>query len=219
MNETIQLVAVLALPLVLALSLHEAGHAYVAKHFGDLTAYSQGRVTLNPIKHIDPLGTIVVPLALMLLTKGSFVFGWARPTPINPAALRNPRKHLPLVTLAGPVANFAMALAWAVLGLLLVASGVDEPFFSKVASAGVFVNILFFALNIMPIPPLDGGHALAEVLPPRYGNMLMRVAPYGFFIVIALLYTGVLWKLIAPVMAFSETVLGLLISPLSFLVN
>lgn len=211
--QYIPTIAVYALPVILAITLHEAAHAYAAKYFGDLTAYSQGRMSLNPVRHIDPVGTILVPLVLFLLTKGNFFFGWARPVPVNFAALRNPRKQMAWVSLAGPGANFVMAFGWMVLGILLVAVGVDEPFFRKVAQAGVLANVLFFVFNLVPIPPLDGGRILTSMLPPRYGYKFAQIEPYGFFIVVALVYLNILGVVMWPAMEATYSVLELLSSP------
>ena len=217
--EYIPTIAVYALPVILAITLHEAAHAYVAKYFGDLTAYSQGRVSLNPVKHIDPIGTILVPLVLFVLTKGNFFFGWARPVPVNFAALRNPRKQMAWVSLAGPAANFVMAFGFMVLGILLTAVGIDEPFFHKVAHAGVIANVLFFVFNLVPIPPLDGGRILTSVLPPRVGYKFAQIEPYGFFIVVALVYLNVLTYFMAPLAAATMYALDLLSSPFTLFIN
>ena len=218
-NEIIQAVAVYALPVILAITLHEAAHAYAAKYFGDLTAYAQGRMSLNPIKHIDPLGTIVIPLALFAISNGSFFFGYAKPVPVNYSALRNPRKQMAWVALAGPASNFVMAFGWMILGILLVMFGVSEQFPHKVAHAGLVANLLFFALNMLPIPPLDGGRIMTSMLPPRYAFKFARIEPYGFFILIGLMLLGVLSYLILPLVWAAKVALDVLATPLTIFLN
>ena len=214
-NEIIQAVAVYALPVILAITLHEAAHAYAAKYFGDLTAYAQGRMSLNPIKHIDPVGTILIPLVVFALSKGTFFFGYAKPVPVNYSALRNPRKQMAWVALAGPASNFVMAFGWMVLGILFILFGVSEPFVHKVAHAGLVANLLFFALNMLPIPPLDGGRIMTSLLPPRLGYKFSRIEPYGFFILIGLMVLGALSYLILPLVWAAKTLLDLLATPLT----
>ena len=214
-NEIIQAVAVYALPVILAITLHEAAHAYAAKYFGDLTAYAQGRMSLNPIKHIDPVGTILIPLVVFALSKGTFFFGYAKPVPVNYSALRNPRKQMAWVALAGPASNFVMAFGWMILGILLVMFGVSEPFVHKVAHAGLVANLLFFALNMLPIPPLDGGRIMTSLLPPRLGYKFSRIEPYGFFILIGLMVLGALSYLILPLVWAAKVLLDLLATPLT----
>ena len=214
-NEIIQAVAVYALPVIFAITLHEASHAYAAKYFGDLTAYAQGRMSLNPVKHIDPLGTIVIPLAVFIISQGQFFFGYAKPVPVNFAALRNPRKQMAWVALAGPMANFVMAFGWMVLGILLDIFAVQEAFPHKVAHAGVVANLLFFALNLLPIPPLDGGRIMTSILPPRLGARFARIEPYGFIILIALMLFQVLSYLIVPLVLAGKFALDLLATPLT----
>lgn len=214
-NEIIQAVAVYALPVILAITLHEAAHAYAAKYFGDLTAYAQGRMSLNPLKHIDPMGTIVIPLVVFALSKGTFFFGYAKPVPVNYSALRNPRKQMAWVALAGPASNFVMAFGWMVLGILLVMLGVSEPFPHKVAHAGLVANLLFFALNMLPIPPLDGSRIVTSMLPPRYAYKFVQIEPYGFYILIGLMVLGVLGYLILPLVWAAKAALDLLATPLT----
>ncbi|MFD2368074.1 site-2 protease family protein [Pseudoduganella sp. GCM10020061] len=218
-NEIIQAVAVYALPVIFAITLHEAAHAYAAKYFGDLTAYAQGRMSLNPIKHIDPLGTIVIPLVVLAMSQGQFFFGYAKPVPVNYSALRNPRKQMAYVALAGPASNFAMAFGWMVLGLLMIGAGVSEPFPLKVAQAGINANLLFFALNMLPIPPLDGGRIMTSILPPRYGNKFAMIEPYGFVILIALMLTHSLGYLIAPFHIAAGFALDMLATPITIFLN
>jgi len=215
MNEIIQTMAVYALPVLFAITLHEAAHAYAAKYFGDSTAYAQGRMSLNPLKHIDPIGTLLIPIVLYFTTSGAFLFGYAKPVPLNYSALRNPRKQSALVAFAGPLANFVMALGWLVMAIIMSATGTQEPFFQKMASAGVATNLLIFAFNLFPLPPLDGGRILTSMLPPRLGYKFAQIEPYGFFIVLALALTQLLSFWIVPVKAIAVMLLKLLVSPLS----
>jgi Zn-dependent protease len=219
MNDIIQTIAVYALPVLFAITLHEAAHAYAAKYFGDPTAYMLGRMSLNPVRHIDPLGTIVIPIALYVATSGAFVFGYAKPVPIDFGKLRNPKRQMAWVSLAGPGANFVMALLWMIIFIFLHAANVREPFFLEMAQAGILVNILMFAFNLVPIPPLDGGRILTSMLPNRLANQFARIEPYGFFIVIALIYFKILTFWVMPVMYLTNLVLRTIVSPLSFLLN
>ncbi len=213
MDELIRNIAVFALPVLFAITLHEAAHAYVAKHFGDNTAYAAGRMTLNPISHIDPIGTIVIPIALYLTT--GFVFGYAKPVPIDFSRLRNPKRDMAWVALAGPGANFIMAFMWLVLATLLVAFDVQEIFPHKVAQAGLWTNLLIFAFNLVPIPPLDGGRIVTSLLPSRLAYKYARIEPYGFFIVLALVFLKVLNFFVVPLMLLAQYLLELIASPLT----
>lgn len=219
MNEIMQTIAVYALPVLFAITLHEAAHAYAAKYFGDATAFLAGRVSLNPLKHIDPIGTILIPLALYIATEGKFVFGYAKPVPVEFGNLRNPKKQMAWVALAGPAANFVMALGWMLLAMLLVAAGISEPFLSRMAEAGILANILMFAFNLAPIPPLDGGRIVTGMLPNRLAYQFARIEPYGFYIVLALIYFKILNIWVVPLAMATEFVLHLLLSPFSFLLN
>ena len=214
MNDLIQTITVYAIPVVFAITLHEAAHGYVARHFGDLTAYSQGRVTLNPLKHIDPLGTIVIPLVLALLPFG-FVFGYAKPVPVSFGNLRNPKRDMIWVALAGPAANFLQAVIWALLGIVAALAGIREPFVSDMISAGVIVNFVVAAFNLFPIPPLDGGRIVMGLLPMRASLSFARLEPYGFFVVLALVaIPGLLSRYwLAPIVGAMQGVLGLLFAP------
>ncbi|MDO8438916.1 MAG: site-2 protease family protein [Telluria sp.] len=217
MNEIIQAVAVYALPVIFAITLHEAAHAYAAKYFGDTTAYAAGRMSLNPIRHIDPFGTILLPILMYAFTP--FVFGYAKPVPIDFARLRNPKKQMAWVALAGPAANFVMAFGWLLLATLLLVFGVTESYPHKVAQAGVFVNILMFVFNLVPIPPLDGGRIMTSMLPNRYAYRFAKIEPYGFFIVLALLYFNILNYWFIPMMTATNWLLKLLASPLTLLLS
>jgi len=215
MDGIIQAITVYAIPVLLAITLHEAAHGYVARMFGDSTAYMLGRVTLNPLKHIDPVGTIIVPLAILLASKflvgGGFLFGWAKPVPVNFANLRHPKRDMIWVAAAGPGVNLLMAVGWAILLKVIVASGVDEVFFVEMARAGVFVNIGLMALNLLPLPPLDGGRILVGLLPHSLSYALARVEPYGFFILIFLLATNTLGFFLEPFARFGMAIVRLFV--------
>jgi Zn-dependent protease len=217
MDDLIRNIAVYALPVLFAITLHEAAHAYAARYFGDNTAYDAGRMSLNPIKHIDPFGTILIPLALYLTT--GFVFGYAKPVPVDFSRLKNPKRDMAWVALAGPGANFVMALMWLVFGAMLAIFGVNEVFPHKVAQAGVLANLLMFAFNLLPIPPLDGGRVATSLLPHAMAYKYARLEPYGFFIVLGLLYMNLLGFWVGPVMAVARFALGLIASPLNLLLN
>jgi Zn-dependent protease len=220
-SNLIQTVLIYALPVVFAITVHEAAHGYVARHFGDNTAEVMGRVTLNPIKHIDPIGTILMPLMLYFATSGAFLFGYAKPVPVNFGRLRHPKRDMIWVALAGPASNFVQAIFWALLLVVMLAAGVDETFFIKMAQGGVLVNLVMWAFNLFPLPPLDGGRVLAGLLPNGPAqNFLARIEPFGFFIVMGLVLAGVVstfWLL--PLMDAGYAVLNLLISPLTALLR
>jgi Zn-dependent protease len=214
----IQTIAIYALPVLFAITLHEAAHGYVARHFGDNTAYMLGRITLNPIKHIDPVGTILMPLMLYFATSGAFLFGYAKPVPVRFGNLRNPKRDMVWVALAGPASNFVQAFFWGILYFILSGSGVTEPFFLKMAQGGVLVNLVMFAFNLFPLPPLDGGRILVGLLPYRAAELVSRIEPWGFFIVMALVLTGIvssLWLL--PLMSLSYGVLDILLTPIKLI--
>ena len=216
----IQTVAIYALPVLFAITVHEAAHGYVARHFGDNTAYALGRVTLNPIKHIDPVGTILMPLMLYFATSGAFLFGYAKPVPVRFGNLRNPKRHMIWVALAGPGANLIQALLWFAALIVLRGSGVEEDFFLKMCQGGVLVNVVMFVFNLFPLPPLDGGRVLVGLLPYRQAEMVSRIEPYGFFIVMALVVFGVITTLwLQPLMALTLGFLKILLTPLVLLFN
>lgn len=196
MENIIQAIAVYAIPVLFAITVHEAAHGYVARMFGDNTAFVLGRVTLNPVKHIDPLGTIVIPLGMVLLT--GFMFGWAKPVPVDWGSLRKPKRDMIWVAAAGPGVNLAMAVVWALLYRVLSAAGVQENYFYLVAQAGISVNLVFMALNLLPIPPLDGGRIVSGLLPTRMSMAYSRIEPYGLFILLALMFTGALSFFLRP---------------------
>ncbi|WP_321932951.1 site-2 protease family protein [Burkholderia cenocepacia] len=214
----IQTIAVYALPVIFAITLHEAAHGYAARLLGDNTAYVMGRVSFNPMRHIDPLGTIAIPLAMYFLTGGAFLFGYAKPVPVSFGNLRNPRWGSLWVALAGPACNFAQALVWGLLTLVLPAVGVDEPFFTRMALAGVSANLVLGVLNLFPLPPLDGGRILAALLPTRQSIALSRIEPYGFIIVLVLVTTGVLTNFwLRPLVNVGYAVLSAILSPFASL--
>jgi Zn-dependent protease len=216
----IQTVALYALPVLFAITIHEAAHGYAARHFGDNTAWKLGRVTLNPIRHIDPVGTILMPLLLYFATSGAFLFGYAKPVPVRFGNLRNPKRDMIWVALAGPGANFVQALLWGILLFVLQGSGVSEPFFLKMCQGGVLVNVVMFAFNLFPLPPLDGGRILVGLLPHRQAELVSRVEPWGFFIVMALVIMGVVSSLwMQPVMALTFGLLDILLTPFSALIR
>lgn len=196
-SHLIQTFAVYALPVLFAITLHEAAHGYVARHFGDMTAFAQGRVSLNPLRHIDPVGTILVPLVILLLSGGRFLFGWAKPVPVNYSALRQPKRDMMWVAAAGPLSNLAMALGWAVLlrlALLLPANFFSAPM-AEMAKAGILVNLVFMFLNLLPILPLDGGHILFTLIEGARGRFVKRevyerVSVVGLALVLLLLFVG-----------------------------
>jgi Zn-dependent protease len=185
-NNLIQTVLIYALPVLFAITIHEAAHGYVARYLGDNTAYVMGRVTLNPFKHVDAMGTIVMPLLLYFATSGAFLFGYAKPVPVNFNQLRHPKRDMIWVALAGPGSNLAQALLWALLFHALRAVGVSEPFFLLMCMAGVLVNFVVAAFNLFPIPPLDGGRVLVGLLPRNLAYSFSRIEPWGFYIVMAL---------------------------------
>jgi Zn-dependent protease len=216
--QLIQTVVTYALPVLFAITVHEAAHGYAARHFGDNTAYVLGRITLNPLKHIDPMGTILMPLLLYFATSGTFLFGYAKPVPVRFGNLRNPKRDMIWVALAGPGANFVQAFMWGVLLIVLQGLDITELFFLKMCAGGVSVNLILFALNLFPLPPLDGGRILVGLLPYRQAALVSRVEPWGFFIVMALIIAGIVDSLwMQPVMAITKNILGILLTPFTLL--
>lgn len=194
----IQKIAIFALPVIFAITLHEAAHGYAALKFGDRTALMMGRISLNPLRHIDPIGTILVPALTIAL--GGILFGWAKPVPVSFGNLRHPKKDMLWVAAAGPAANILMAVFWAaVLKVthMMPLNDYSQPMM-LMGSAGITINAILAALNLLPVPPLDGGRIAVSLLPPRYAYMLARVEPYGLFILLALLFTGLLNFFVAP---------------------
>ncbi len=194
----VQKVAIWVIPVLFAITLHEVAHGWVASKFGDQTARLAGRLTINPMKHIDLMGTVVVPL--MMLVLGGFIFGWAKPVPVDPRNLRNPRYNMVVVAAAGPIANLLMAIFWA--GIVKLGLNVNAWFgvpLIYMGQAGMMINIVLCVLNCLPIPPLDGGRALCNLLPGQLGWSLYRLEPYGFLILILLMLTGVLSYVMEPI--------------------
>jgi Zn-dependent protease len=232
-SQLAQTLAIYAIPVLFAITLHEAAHGYVARHFGDMTAHAQGRISLNPVRHIDILGTIVVPLAILLLSYGKFLFGWAKPVPVNYSALRKPRQHMAWVAAAGPGANLMMAILWAVV--LRIAIGMTDrsaawmevarlhgtdgliqavmkygnsavEFLIAVSAAGILVNLVLMLLNLLPILPLDGGRIVASLLPSRAAWRFAKLEPWGLPLLLLLLFVPV----------YGSNLLSLILSPLLF---
>ena len=202
MQALIQTIAIAALPVSLAITLHAAPHGYAARHFGDPTAWQAGRITANPLKHIDPVGTILVPAIILLLSTGGILFGWAKPVPVNFGRLHHPKSDMLWVAAAGPAANFAMLLFWAALfklALLLPFNFFSLPM-ARMAEVGISINIALMVLNLFPLPPLDGGRIAVSLLPPEAAWRFAQVERFGFPILLLLLFTGVLSSLLTPVM-------------------
>ena len=220
MTDLIQTVLIYALPVIFAITLHEAAHGYIAQRLGDNTAAMLGRVTLNPFPHIDPVGTILLPLLLYFSTSGAFLFGYAKPVPVRFGNLHNPKRDMIWVALAGPASNLLQALLWGILLYVLAGSGVTERFFLEMCRAGMLTNVVMFAFNLFPLPPLDGGRIVVGLLPWRQAVMFSRVEPWGFFIVMALVITGVIssWWM-QPLMGVTFDLLKLTLSPLAELLR
>ena len=219
-SNFIQTIAIYALPVLFAITIHEAAHGYVARYFGDNTAWMMGRVTMNPLKHIDPIGTIAMPLMLYFATSGAFLFGYAKPVPVHFGNLRNPKRDMVWVALAGPASNFLQALAWGAAFYLLQGGAMTEPFFLKMCQAGILVNVVMCVFNLFPLPPLDGGRILVGLLPYKQAVFVSRIEPWGFFVVMALVLAGVVSKLwMQPLMAVTYSILEALLVPLAYLVK
>ncbi len=218
MDNLIQTIVVYALPVIFAITLHEAAHGYAARLLGDNTAYALGRVSFNPARHIDPVGTIVMPIALFFLTSGAFLFGYAKPVPVAFRNLRNPRWGSLWVSAAGPACNFVQALIWGLVAVGLSVANVEEPFFSEMALAGINVNLVLCVLNLFPLPPLDGGRVVSALLPPRQSIAFSRIEPYGFIIVLVLLMTHILsnyW--LRPGVGIGLAIVRAILSPIASL--
>jgi Zn-dependent protease len=218
-NQVIQTIAVYLIPVLFAISLHEAAHGYVARYFGDPTASNEGRLSLNPAKHIDPFGTVLLPLLLYMTIH--IPFGYAKPVPVDYSRLRNPKKQMAWVAAAGPAANFAMGLGWMVLLMLLASVDADE-FFLKMASAGVSVNAAMCVFNMIPIPPLDGGRVMTGLLPLELARKFARIEQYGVYVfglLVALMYFRVLDGVLIGAIQVVIGIFKLLVLPLTFLLN
>jgi Zn-dependent protease len=215
----IQKIAIFALPVIFAITLHEAAHGYVARFFGDMTAAAAGRITANPLKHIDPVGTILVPLVILLTSKllggGAILFGWAKPVPVNFARLRRPKQDMLWVAAAGPGMNFVMAVFWSLVIQLghALGNGFTTAPMMLMGAAGVFINVILMALNLIPLPPLDGGRIAVSLLPLKQAMQFARLEPYGLFILLGLMFTGILgfimWPLISLFIGLVALVTGL----------
>jgi len=209
--STVQFAAIAILPLLFGITLHEVAHGWAAKRLGDKTALMMGRLTLNPLKHIDPVGTILVP-GLMMLAGGA-IFGWAKPVPVTWQNLRNPKRDMALVALAGPMANLGMAFIWALIARLGILLSAVSPWASVpmilMGKVGIVLNLVLMVLNLLPLPPLDGGRIMTSLLPGPLSYRFSRIEPYGFFILIALLMTGVLWTLLGPPVSVLESLFSL----------
>lgn len=209
-EQLIQTVAIGAIPVLFAITLHEAAHGYVARHFGDMTADKAGRISLNPLHHIDPVGTILLPL--LTLWMGGILFGWAKPVPVNFAALRNPKKDMLWVAIAGPASNLVMALGWALvykMGLMFPENYFAGPLLGM-AQIGIQINVVLMVLNLLPLPPLDGGRVAVSLLPHRQAFQLSKVEPYGMFILILLAVTPVLSLILSPLIGLVFKMLSLI---------
>ncbi|HEX5464307.1 MAG TPA: site-2 protease family protein [Burkholderiales bacterium] len=207
----IQTIVIYALPVIFAITLHEAAHGYVAKHFGDTTAYMLGRVSLNPIRHIDPIGTIVVPIVTLLL--GGILFGWAKPVPVNFGQLRRPKQDMLWVAIAGPAANLAMAIFWGLiikLGTLMPETYYTLPLV-RMGQAGVMINVVLMVLNLLPLPPLDGGRVAVSLLPNSLAYRFSRIEPYGLIILVILFVTHILGQILWPVVNVTLNVLSFIL--------
>ena len=204
-------IVIAAIPILLAITVHEASHGYAAKYFGDLTAERMGRISLNPFKHIDPIGTILLPALTLFF--GGVLFGWAKPVPVNFNALHNPKKDMLWVAAAGPASNLVMAILWSMLlgtikySLAHGSYSPAFPFLLQMCFVGVSINVVLMVLNLLPMPPLDGGRIAVSLLPNTYANKLAQVEKYGFAILIALMFTGVLNKIIGPFIDFFQTII------------
>ena len=215
-TNLIQTVSVYAIPVIFAITLHEAAHGYAAKYFGDSTAYMMGRVTLNPFPHIHLVGTILLPLLLYFSTSGALLFGFAKPVPVDFGNLRHPKRDMVWVALAGPASNLVQAIVWALLYVVYTDFGVSEKFFLAMCKAGVLSNVVMFAFNLFPLPPLDGGRIVVGLLPWKQAYQFSRIEPYGFYIVMALVITGVvnhLW--LDPVMNATFGLIQLMLKSIS----
>jgi len=209
-DQLIQTISLAAIPVLFAITLHEAAHGYVARHFGDMTAYQQGRISLNPLRHIDPIGTILLPLLTLML--GGILFGWAKPVPVNFAALRHPKQDMLWVAIAGPASNLVMALGWALLYKMAWLN--PDNYFAEplmgMAEWGIKINIVLMVLNLLPLPPLDGGRVAVSMLPHRQAYQLAQIEPYGMFILIFLAITPVLGWILLPMVKLMYQLLSLL---------
>jgi len=206
-------ISILALPVVFAITLHEAAHGYVAKHFGDLTAYQAGRISLNPLRHIDPIGTVLVPLVIYFTTAAAggqgLLFGWAKPVPVNFGRLRHPKQDMLWVAAAGPAANLLMGVLWIFLAKLMTQNGggAMASWFYAMSQAGILINVVLMVLNLLPLPPLDGGRIAVSLLPNPYAYRFAQIEPYGMIILVILMVSGVLGLLLGPLVMYTQALL------------
>ena len=212
-DQILEAVTIWALPVIFAITLHEAAHGWVASKLGDPTARALGRITANPLKHIDLVGTIIVPL--ILVTLGGFVFGWAKPVPVDARNFKRPMQHMAIVAAAGPASNLIMAIVWALIMAFAVNWLEPDQWLKRplalMAQAGVFINIVLMALNLLPLLPLDGGRVVAGFLSPEAANRFMKIEPYGLIILLLLLFSGILGKILGPVISQLTTIMYTLI--------
>jgi len=210
-NLLIQGIAVGAIPVLFAITLHEVAHGWVARYCGDRTAEMMGRLSLNPLKHVDPMGTIAVPLLVWTMTGGQALFGWAKPVPVAFGNLRHPKRDMVYVALAGPAANVAMGIGWALLLKLSIATGLvtgaPDEFLYRMVGIGIAINVLLAAFNLIPIPPLDGGRVLRGLVSEPIGRYVDRVEPFGLIIMVVLLVSGLLWVIVGPLYALVESLI------------
>jgi Zn-dependent protease len=206
----IQLIALYAIPGIFAITLHEAAHGYAARYFGDPTAYQAGRISLNPLRHIDPIGTLLIPAVVLFASGGKFAFGWAKPVPVDFGRLRNPKRDMLWVAAAGPAANLFMAVLWSLILKLVVT--MPPNYFTdpglRMAQGGIIINIVLMVLNLVPLPPLDGGRIAVSLLPHKLAYQFARLEPYGMIILMVLLFTGILGAVMTPVMRATFSILG-----------
>ncbi len=214
-ESVIQTIAVAALPVIFAITLHEAAHGYAAKYFGDSTAWQMGRISLNPLRHIDLVGTIIIPVVILVFSAGTFLFGYAKPVPVNFNRLRNPKKDMLWVAAAGPAANLFMAFCWAFMlkfAWLMPANDFTLPL-TEMSKIGIVINCVLMVLNLLPLPPLDGGRIAVSLLPHRLSWKFAQLEPWGFPILLVLLFTGILSDVMNPLVSLVaraiESIFGL----------
>ncbi len=222
LSPLIEKVIAITVPLLFAVTLHEAAHGYVANFFGDSTAKKLGRLTLNPIPHIDLIGTIIIPIALFFVTKGAFCFGYAKPVPVRFGNLHKPRLHMIYVALAGPITNFFQAVIWSLIFITidLVPSEINTSLFNEICKYGVLINALLFVINLLPLPPLDGGRVMSGLLPNKLARIFAKIEPFGFLIVLFLLLVGILNEVwINPLMNSTFIFLDFLTNPVRIILS